>query len=150
MIEECVLQKFLQDHPEIKRVRLIYTWDFFACVILDDYTATLIDGRRFDPEYCYIGTREGAIKYLDSYGSTWSMYDEMDLWRAYNSKTGELYLRYDAEDYEDSPILYEVPQDVASMTAALMDIEDVEAMIGRDFDDLDDDLLWRLYLEGIR
>lgn len=150
MTEEHILQKFLRDHPEIERVCLIYTWDFFACVVLDDYTATLINGRRFDPEYCYIGTREGALEFLRSYSSTWTMYDEMDLWGAFNSKTGELYLRYDADDYEDRTTLDEIPQDVASLMSVLIDIEDVESRTGRDFEDLDDRLLWYLYQEDLR
>lgn len=150
MTGECILRTFLLNHPEIERVRLIYTWEFFGCEVIDDYFAMIVHGRRYDPEYCYVGTRQGAIEFLKSYGDTWSMYDEMDLWRAYNSKTKAIHLKWDGDDYEGRPSLDPVPREVESMLSVLIDIEDVEARTGRDFYNLDDRLLWHLYQEGLR
>ena len=81
MREECALQRYLTDHPEIKQVRLVWVWPFRA-VVEDgvDYgdNVLLAEGTYIDEEYTFVGGREDCIEYLDHY-DVWDFIEDEDI-----------------------------------------------------------------------
>lgn len=82
MTEICSAFEFIEKHPEIKTVRLIWTWPFDAEVCADDGGVMQeFTGDDVDEEYSFIGTREECLGFLLSYscwdGHEWEWEDHI-------------------------------------------------------------------------
>lgn len=68
--------EFVNEHPEIRRARLIWTWNFDA-EIYDKETETTrtYKGDEVDPEYSFIGDREALLRFLAAY-DCWNGFEE--------------------------------------------------------------------------
>lgn len=117
---EYWLMDYLEEHPEIRSVSLVWVWPFRA-IVVDDYGAgdeddvLIAEGLEIDPEYTYTGSNADARRYLDSY-RVWNYVEEGDV-KVENGvlsvfNVGEL---HDEDDFDDRlPVL------VYSMKSALV------------------------------
>ena len=99
------MYEFIERHPEIRFVHLVWTWDFWAIFEEGGIIWEQI-GTEFDFEYCVIAPRDKALEKLANY-ECWDGKIDDDTLPVY-LKDGVLNFRYDAEsEFSGGRALYD-------------------------------------------